>query len=244
MAAMSQAPASSFHDLVAWSESFLEAHGPDSPRGMGCLTGDADTRYRVMLEAIRDRRRPVTLLDFGCGLANLNDLIIREGIANVTYSGLDLSDRFLAESQRKYPATTFFKADVLTDQLDTIPSFDYVVMNGIFHYKGAQHDDAEMFAYLRALVARMFTRARVGLAFNMITRQVEWERDDLFHVPVDEVLTFLSYHVSRHVVVRHDYGLYEYTVYVYREPSDPDEADAQPLLRAGVGPDVAPAGMP
>jgi SAM-dependent methyltransferase len=206
---------------------------------MGVLTGDADTRYRVMLEVIRERQRPVTLLDFGCGLAGLYDLILREGRTGIMYAGLDLSDKFLAESRRKHPDTTFYKADVLTDELDSIPTFDYVVMNGIFHYKGARHDDAEMFAYLQALVSRMFRRARVGLAFNMITKQVEWERDDLFHVPVDDVLTFLSYEVSRHVVVRHDYGLYEYTVYVYREPSDPERADARPLLRRGVGPDSA-----
>ena len=159
---------------------------------------------------------------------------MRQGLDHIRYTGLDLSDRFLAEARRKYPGCDFLKADALTNELEAIPLSDYVIMNGIFHYKGQNHDDAEMWSYLRALVARMFSRARVGLAFNMINKQVEWERDDLFHVPVDELLTFLSYEVSRHVVVRHDYGLYEFTVYVYREPSDPETADARRLLRRGV----------
>jgi hypothetical protein len=37
--------------------------------------------------------------------------------------------------------------------------------------------------------------------------------------------------VSRHITIRHDYGLYEFTTYVYRDPSDPDMVHAKPLLR-------------
>ena len=61
--------------------------------------------------------------------------------------------------------------------------------------------------------------ARIGVAFNVITKQVDWERDDVFHLPVDDLLTFLAHRVSRHVHIRHDYGPYEYKVYVYREPA-------------------------
>lgn len=47
---------------------------------------------------------------------------------------------------------------------------------------------------------------------------VDWQRDDLFHLPCDTLLAFLKAEVSRHVVLRADYGLWEYTTYVYREP--------------------------
>ena len=88
-------------------------------------------------------------------------------------------------------------------------------MNGIFNYRGALSQD-DMFEYLRTLIRRVSEKAAIGLAFNVMTKQVDWERDDLFHLPVDRLLTFLSREVSRHVVIRHDYGLYQYTAYVYR----------------------------
>ncbi|RBB95712.1 SAM-dependent methyltransferase, partial [Pseudomonas sp. MWU12-2115] len=50
-----------------------------------------------------------------------------------------------------------------------------------------------------------------------MSKEVDWERDDLFHVPVTQLTHFLSRELSRHYVVRHDYGLYEYTTFVYRE---------------------------
>jgi hypothetical protein len=122
--------------------------------------------------------------------------------------------------------------DVLAGDVRELPTFDYVVMNGLVHSRG-NRTDAEMTSYLHELVTTMFTRARIGLAFNVMTKQVDWEREDLFHVPIDPLVTFLSREVTRHIVIRHDYGLWEYTVYAYRETADPDRSDAPGLVRPG-----------
>ena len=96
-----------------------------------------------------------------------------------------------------------------------MPTFDYVVLNGVFTYKGDLSFD-EMLAYSQAVISKVFDRARIGIAFNVTPKQVDWERDDLFHLPFDVVAWFLTKNISRNFVIRHDYGLYEYTVYVYR----------------------------
>jgi hypothetical protein len=44
------------------------------------------------------------------------------------------------------------------------------------------------------------------------------------------LLSFLSHEVSRHVVIRHDYGLYEYTAYVYKNPTAPEQGGAKRLV--------------
>ena len=49
-----------------------------------------------------------------------------------------------------------------------------------------------------------------------MSKHVDWERDDLFHLPFDDLARWLVASVSRNIVIRADYGLYEYTVYVYR----------------------------
>jgi hypothetical protein len=76
-----------------------------------------------------------------------------------------------------------------------------------------------MRGYFEALIRVVFGRTKIGIAFNVMSKQVDWERDDLFHLSFDQVATFLSREVSRHFEFRHDYGLYEYTTYVYRTPA-------------------------
>ena len=73
-----------------------------------------------------------------------------------------------------------------------------------------------MFDAMTGLLAKMFPYARKGMAFNLMSKHVDWEREDLFHVPYDQLSRFVVGHLSRHHVIRADYGLYEYTVYVYK----------------------------
>jgi hypothetical protein len=47
---------------------------------------------------------------------------------------------------------------------------------------------------------------------------VDWEKASLFHVPIATLTDFLNAQISRRFCVRHDYGLFEYTVYVYDDP--------------------------
>jgi len=46
---------------------------------------------------------------------------------------------------------------------------------------------------------------------------VDWEREDLFHLSLDSLAGFLVKELGRDFVIRNDYGLYEYTTYVYRK---------------------------
>lgn len=200
--------------IVSHYESCLEEFG-DTPLGVDWPNEeDANTRYRVMLEVIRPGASgKISLLDFGCGGSHLYGYILRRGLGNIEYSGLDLSEKFIGLSRRKFPSLTYYCLDILDDQV-SLPDFDYVVMNGVFTEK-CDLSFEDMFAYFQALVSRVFDVARMGIAFNVMSKQVDWEREDLFHLPVDVLASFLTEYISRHFVIRHDYGLYEYTTYVY-----------------------------
>lgn len=77
----------------------------------------------------------------------------------------------------------------------------------------------EMCSYMEALIGAIWPLARTGLAFNVMSTQVDWQRDDLFHFSFDAMAQFISRNLSRHFLFRQDYGLFDYTVYVYREPT-------------------------
>jgi cyclopropane fatty-acyl-phospholipid synthase-like methyltransferase len=201
--------------LISYCESFLERYG-DCHLGVGWTKAreTADERYKLMLEVIEEGPREASLLDFGCGASHLYEYILRHQLEDIVYSGLDLSGKFIELSRAKFPLIKYYHLDILCDS-DALPEFDYIVLNGVFNSK-CQLSFEEMFSYFRAIVTAVFEKARIGIAFNTMSKLVEWEREDLFHLPFDLLTRFLAEHVSRNFVIRHDYGLYEYTTFVYR----------------------------
>ena len=203
--------------IVSHYETCLDQHG-DSHLGVDWpRADDVHTRHRVMLEVIRpeSKGQTISLLDFGCGAAHLNDYIVEHRLGHIQYAGLDLSEKFVRLSQNKFPANRFFCMDLL-DENASLPMFDYIVLNGVFTEKRELSFD-EMLSYFKQLVPRVFAHAAVGIAFNVMTKHVDWEREDLFHLPFDTLAEFLKKELTRNFVFRNDYGLYEYTTYVYQD---------------------------
>jgi SAM-dependent methyltransferase len=204
-----------YHSIVEHYEACLERHG-DTHLGVDWPKAeDVETRHRVMLDVIRRRDgNPVRVLDFGCGASHLYEYIRSQGVSGIEYSGLDISPRFVELSQSKFPEVRYWCADILDDDV-LLPQFDYAVMNGLFTERvGMTFED--MFEYFKQVIRRVFQLVDDGLVFNVMSKQVDWERDDLFHLPFDVLAGFLTSEISRNFVLRHDYGLYEYTTYVYR----------------------------
>jgi SAM-dependent methyltransferase len=202
-------------EIVEHYESCLAKYG-DSHLGVDWpKPQDAQTRYRVMLEVIpAPRPSNVKLLDFGCGTSHLYEHILASGATGIEYLGLDLSPKFVELSRKKFPKNYYICADILEDP-DAVPTSDYVVMNGVFTEKRSLTFD-EMLTYFERTLSAAFAKAERGIAFNVMSKQVDWERTDLFHLPFDTLARILIRALTRNFVIRNDYGLYEYTTYVYR----------------------------
>lgn len=203
-----------YRDIVSHYEACLDRHGDthlgvDWPRKEDVLK-----RYRVMLDLIRETDGNVSLLDFGCGAAHLYEYIIEKGVYKINYSGLDISEKFIRLCREKHPNILFYCLDILTKEV-AVPKADYIVLNGVFTEKRSMSHD-EMSSYFQTMLKKIFPLAQKGVAFNVMSKQVDWERDDLFHLSLDDMAMFITQHLSRNFVVRNDYGLYEYTVYLYR----------------------------
>jgi len=177
---------------------------------------DAITRYRVMLDLIPTSQaaQRVSLLDFGCGASHLYDYILANQLRHIEYTGLDISEKFVRLSKDKYPNINYFCVDILETSTQ-LPGFDYVVLNGVFTEKRELSHD-EMWEYFKQVVLKVFNITKKGISFNVMSSHVDWERGDLFHLPIDKLAAFLVREISRDFVIRNDYRLYEYTTYVYR----------------------------
>ena len=206
----------SYMSIVRHYELCLAEYG-DTYKGVDWPNeADAQTRYRIMLEVIKaDPTGPVSLLDFGCGASHLYEYLLRQRFDHIAYSGLDLSAAFINLSRRKFPSVHYYNLDILDDST-SLPEFDYIVMNGVFTEK-RELSFEEMLSYFKESVTRVFNKAKIAIAFNVMSPYVDWEREDLFHLSLDSLAGFLVKELGRDFVIRNDYGLYEYTAYVYRK---------------------------
>jgi len=204
---------SKYHEIALHYKNCFEKHG-DSPLGLDWPNEtDMLKRYNVMLGLLKNTQKSVTLLDFGCGTSGLLDYIKKSEGCNVHYSGLDINKEFIDISKKKYPLINYYCTDMLLNS-SLIPNYDYIVMNGVFTVKRSLSFD-EMFHFMRQVIKIVSTKTNIGFAFNVMSNHVDWEREDLFHLSFDILTEFLVKEVSRNFIIRNDYGLYEYTVYVY-----------------------------
>jgi SAM-dependent methyltransferase len=201
--------------LVSHYEACFARHG-DCHLGVDWPNAtDAVTRYQVMLDVVRDCPGRNLVLDFGCGLGHLYTYIDASRGKRIDYLGLDMSPRFIEACKKKFPGVSFYCLDALACP-DEVPDCDYAILNGVLTEKQDLSFD-EMWDYARRLLQVVFAKARKGMAFNMMSKHVDWERGDLFHMPFDLLASHLKTSVSRHFAFRADYGLYEFTTYVYRQ---------------------------
>jgi hypothetical protein len=205
-----------YKTIIEHYEACFKAHG-DTHLGMDWPTiEDALKRYQVMLELFKYKKQdaPMSLLDFGCGASHLFQFMQEQTTLNINYSGLDISQAFIDLSQEKFPDNTYYCLDVL-EESEKLPHFDYIICNGIFTEK-RELSFEEMWLYTQQMLLVIFSKAEKGMAFNVMSKAVDWERWDLFHLPTDLLIDFMTKELSRHFIIRNDYGLYEYTVYLYK----------------------------
>jgi SAM-dependent methyltransferase len=208
-------PSPIYAPIVEKVEEYARAYGR-TPRGAGWPNAaDHVRRFDAMFDLVREPG-PFRLLDLGCGPGLTLDYIQARGwMDRIDYVGIDVSPMLLGMAQDRWPGHHFELRDILTDPFPE-GVFDYVLINGVFTGRcSISHDDMERFA--RSMIRAAWASARQGVGWNTMTIHVDWERDDLFHWPIDTAVAFCKAELSRHVVVRADYGLWEYIVQVHRE---------------------------
>ncbi len=205
--------------IVEHCEKCFEKYG-DTCKGVDWPNQkDVETRYQVILNIIDyyemkyGKSDSYRILDLGCGLGHLYEYS-KTHVDNIQYTGLDISSVFVAKCREKYPEVEFICKDILRE--NDLEKYDFIFMNGVFTEK--LHMSYEnMWNYFVEMLAKAYSHCNKGMAFNVMSKDVDWERDDLFHVPLNQLSAWLTRHLTRNFVIRYDYGLYEYMVYVMKD---------------------------
>lgn len=216
--------------LAEHYEQCLAKHGA-TPQGVDWPNAsDLTKRFHVMLDVLANKpfTSTTTLLDLGCGYGALLDHIhTYNQQSNILYTGIDISANMIRAAQQRLPGQCFLQRDILIDPLPP-GSFDYIIMNGLLTEK-RNLPWHEMVKFAQRIIKAAFDTCREGIAFNVMSYHVDWSHPALFHWSLDEAAAFLFKHCSRHVVFRNDYGLYEYTVYVYKTSRYTSQLSTSPV---------------
>lgn len=152
-----------------------------------------------------------SVLDVGCGLADFYAHLQTRG-CQVQYTGVDLVPELVEQARTRHPGLDVRVQDIQIDP-PAESSYDFVVCSQTFNLRFGDHaqDNAEL---VQDMMRRMFKIARLGVAIDFVTDHVDFREPYLnYHNP--EALFRFAKTLTRRVVLRHDYPLFEFCLYLY-----------------------------
>ena len=205
----------SLHSEVAAYYSEKLAQYGQNPRGVDWNSEGSQTLRFEQLCKVVDTLNQFSINDLGCGYGALYDFLSTE-YENFSYLGVDVSENMIQAAEQRYqekPRARF----ILSSEPDQVA--DYGVASGIFNVRVGRSDD-EWRSYLEATLNVLDQTSRVGFAFNCLTSYSDTDkmRDDLYYADPCVLFDYCKRHYSRNVALLHDYGLYEFTILVRKQP--------------------------
>jgi len=192
----------------------LAEHGA-TPRGVDWNGEESQVlRFEQLTKVIR-QPRGFSINDLGCGYGALSDYL-RTKYQDFAYAGCDVSNGMILAAQARHaasPSTQFFVA-VAPPEIA-----DYGIASGIFNVRLGR-SDAEWLDYLEATLDVLDRTSRQGFAFNCLTSysDAHMMRDYLYYADPCKLFDLCKRRYSRRVALLHDYGIYEFTILVSKEP--------------------------
>lgn len=188
---------------------------PGQPKGLHWRdAATQELRFEKLFEYLKPGARPISVLDVGCGGADLKGYLDKRSV-DFLYTGVDLVEEMLEYARKRYPDAALVNSDFVEVFDPSGTSFDWVVSSGVFNYQGGA-TSSEWREFFFASLSKMYELANEAIAFNFLIDSTSYRSPNLAYFSVGEVVNFCRDNFSRHLSVAHDYPLYECTVTVYR----------------------------
>mgnify|MGYP001322142966 CR=1 FL=1 len=170
--------------------------------------------------------------DVGMGLSDLGQYIFDNNRdKQIIYSGSEILKEYVDDSALRFPNSNFFFRDLATQSFDD--KYDYMLLSGVFHQRrDSSIKDWERFS--QNILLNAFKMCNKGIAFNFISPFVDFYQTHVYYCNLIKLINFINDDLSRFFEIKHNYALYEFTVYVYKESyikSMTDESEFQKYFK-------------
>jgi SAM-dependent methyltransferase len=216
------------HDLETFHRNYAAALSKHGVTPKGVLWPDPDDlamRFEVLMSLLQlqdyNAEKPMRLLDLGCGPGFLLDYLASNGRLNaVSYTGVDVLESTIGPARIRWPGYQFEIRDVRDHPFEP-DQFDCCIICGVFTGR-FENSYEQTVAMAQDTLRALWSSVKSAIAFNVMSKHVDWEREDLFHWPLDALVGFCKQDLSRHVALRLDYGLWETSAVVRKAPAVPE----------------------
>ena len=153
----------------------------------------------------------MSILDAGCGRADLYGYLTRLFQTDIPYTGIDYNPNHLILAKEKYPSVNVKSLDIL----NLSENHDWVVGSGLFNIK----DHNDLTEYAKQCIDKMYESANIGIAFNMLTGYPDDIADeDKAVLASHNPSVWLDYLIGKYtkVICRADYMLGDVTFFILK----------------------------
>ena len=207
---------SQFDHIKKLYKSSYSLHG-DSPSSLLTPKGRNDLRFRAIDQFIK--KKPVRILDYGCGLGYLFDYLKNKD-KEFEYIGVDLLPEFVEACKLKYPQNKFPNASFSVVEAEECiqGSFDIVFSSGVFNIR-SHSEIAQSKAYTFQRLEELYGLAKEAMVCDFLSAYVDFQQKDSQHFSAREIADFCIHKLGRRFMLRHDLLPYEMTVIIWKNSS-------------------------
>jgi 2-polyprenyl-3-methyl-5-hydroxy-6-metoxy-1,4-benzoquinol methylase len=162
-------------------------------------------RFKVLAEV--GNLEGCSILDVGCGFGDFYDYLKGQKL-KVEYTGIDICPPFIDVCKERFPEAHFEIKDIQKDSFKQ--KFDYVVSSQTFNNKLKIESNEEV---IRDVIRRCYEICNIAVAIDMLTSYVDFKEGHLYYYSPEEIFKFCKT-LTKRVTLRHDYPLFEFTVYI------------------------------
>jgi len=208
---------------IDYFEELLDQHGENYLALDWNNPENQKLRFEVAKEIFVYGKRAanISVLDVGCGFGDLYGFFKSTGALKrnrINYFGCDISEKLIKVAKKKYPAALFEVKDLLQER--HLPQVDYIFCSGVFNIRSqASQDHME---FVKSMLLRMYDVVNCGVAVNFLSEGAlpisdfsDLNSGRYYYFRPEEILTFCRFICSKYIL-RHDYHLGDFTVYLLK----------------------------
>lgn len=151
------------------------------------------------------------VLDVGCGFGDFYAYLMANFQIH-DYVGIDISASMVKIAREKNPGISFYHGDILDFESEI--SIDYSLMSCVFFLHDSNWENRFI-----AICRKLFEFSKIGIGINLLSifsPNYGVIKENHYAKPW-EILKLVMDKLCRKAVLRHDYRINDFTVYMYKE---------------------------